>query len=120
MSEPIRIRCRENGPLVIQCPVEVVDHLGQPFPLPEGKEFVALCRCGRSQRKPFCGTMPHGKYTSKLKVPICTTSPLCRRASFTLTPLTRVPTRLLQSRRTTSPGSRVKTQCRPETSGESS
>lgn len=50
----MRIRCRENGPLVIQMPVEVVDHLGNPFPIPAGKEMVGLCRCGASKRKPFC------------------------------------------------------------------
>jgi len=50
----MRIRCRENGPLVVAMPVEVVDHLGNPFPIAPEKEFVALCRCGASQRKPFC------------------------------------------------------------------
>lgn len=54
MSEIPRIRCRENGPLVIRPPVEVVDHLGNPFPLPTGKELIALCRCGHSETKPFC------------------------------------------------------------------
>jgi CDGSH-type Zn-finger protein len=32
----------------------VVDHLGNSFPLPPGKDNVALCRCGQSQTKPFC------------------------------------------------------------------
>ena len=50
----MRIRCRENGPLVLPMPVEVVDHLGNPFPIAAGKEVVALCRCGASKRKPFC------------------------------------------------------------------
>jgi CDGSH-type Zn-finger protein len=54
MSDPILIRCRENGPLVVVGPVKVVDHLGNEFPLPAGKENVALCRCGRSGCKPFC------------------------------------------------------------------
>lgn len=54
MSEPTQIRCRENGPLVVKGPVQVVDYLGQAFALPTDKEFVALCRCGHSQRKPFC------------------------------------------------------------------
>ncbi len=54
MSEPVVIRCRENGPLVVQGPVIVVDHEGRPFPLPQNKPNVALCRCGRSQTKPFC------------------------------------------------------------------
>jgi CDGSH-type Zn-finger protein len=39
---------------VIQGAVEVVDHLGNPFQLPTGKELLALCRCGQSRNKPFC------------------------------------------------------------------
>jgi len=54
MSEPLIIRCRENGPLVIQGVVQVVDHLGNAFPLPTDKPAVALCRCGHSGNKPFC------------------------------------------------------------------
>lgn len=54
MAEPIIIRCRENGPLVVLGPVQVVDHLGNQFTLPTGKEAVALCRCGHSKTKPFC------------------------------------------------------------------
>jgi CDGSH-type Zn-finger protein len=54
MTEPITIRCREDGPLVVLGPVKVVDHFGQVFALPVGKEFVALCRCGHSKTKPFC------------------------------------------------------------------
>jgi len=54
MSTPIRIRCRENGSLVIEGPVVVVDHLGNPFPFPTNKPNIALCRCGASATKPFC------------------------------------------------------------------
>lgn len=54
MSELITIRCRENGPLVVQGPFRLVDHLGQEIPLPTDKPFVALCRCGTSGKKPFC------------------------------------------------------------------
>jgi len=54
MSEPLTIRCRENGPLVVKPPVRVVDHLGNAFVLPTGKENIALCRCGQSRTKPFC------------------------------------------------------------------
>lgn len=55
MNEPITIRCRENGPLVVPVKmVRVTDHLGNEFPLPTGKENLALCRCGQSQNKPFC------------------------------------------------------------------
>ncbi len=54
MAEPIVIRCRENGPLVIQGPFRLVDHLGNEYPLPTDKPLVALCRCGQSKKKPFC------------------------------------------------------------------
>ena len=53
MDEPI-IRLRENGPLVIQMPVKVMDHLGNEFLIATGKPAVALCRCGHSANKPFC------------------------------------------------------------------
>lgn len=49
-----RIRCREDGPYVIEGPVTVVDANGNPFPLPTDKPKLALCRCGHSQRRPFC------------------------------------------------------------------
>jgi CDGSH-type Zn-finger protein len=54
MAEPFVIRCRENGPLVIRGPVKVLDHEGNEFALPVGKDALALCRCGRSATKPFC------------------------------------------------------------------
>ncbi len=54
MAEPLLIRCRENGPLVIHGPFKLVDHLGNEFTLPTEKEHVALCRCGQSKNKPFC------------------------------------------------------------------
>ncbi|HEY1859775.1 MAG TPA: CDGSH iron-sulfur domain-containing protein [Gemmataceae bacterium] len=54
MSEPVIIRCRDNGPLVIHGSVRVVDALGNEFVAPPGKEAIALCRCGHSQNKPFC------------------------------------------------------------------
>ena len=48
------IRCRPNGPFVIEGPVMVVDREGKPFAIDPSKANVALCRCGHSQRKPFC------------------------------------------------------------------
>ncbi len=52
------IRCRADGPLVVELPADirlrVTDHLGNEFPLPQGKPAVALCRCGHSRQKPFC------------------------------------------------------------------
>lgn len=54
MSDRLVIRCRENGPLVIQGPFKLVDSTGKELDLPTDKPFVALCRCGSSQNKPFC------------------------------------------------------------------
>ena len=53
-AESVTIRCRESGPFVIQGPVRIVDHLGNEFAVPPGKDSVALCRCGHSKTKPFC------------------------------------------------------------------
>jgi CDGSH-type Zn-finger protein len=63
----VTIRCREDGPYVIELPVEppgagaaaapgirVIDHEGVEFALPTGKRALALCRCGRSAKRPFC------------------------------------------------------------------
>jgi CDGSH-type Zn-finger protein len=55
-----KITIRPNGPLLVTCPIDLVDGDGNAVPLPEGKAMVALCRCGASTTKPFCdGT--HGK-----------------------------------------------------------
>lgn len=51
---PITVRCRPNGPLVIEGEFTLLDHQGQPFPLPTNKPAIALCRCGQSKNKPFC------------------------------------------------------------------
>jgi CDGSH-type Zn-finger protein len=53
-DETITIRMRENGPLVLPAKFKIVDHQGNEFVLPVGKENVALCRCGASKTKPFC------------------------------------------------------------------
>jgi CDGSH-type Zn-finger protein len=49
---PVTIKVRENGPLLLRGPIELIDHEGRPL-LVEG-ENIAFCRCGRSARKPFC------------------------------------------------------------------
>jgi CDGSH-type Zn-finger protein len=58
MSATLTVRCRENGPLVIPLDqgvtIQLTDHLGNAFAIPEGKTTIAICRCGQSSRKPFC------------------------------------------------------------------
>ena len=52
MSE-VTIKVRENGPLLVTGSVVLTDHLGHQYPT-DGKENIALCRCGASKQRPFC------------------------------------------------------------------
>lgn len=55
---PITIIVRENGPLRIEgddvAQVRLVDHAGNPIPIPGSGKAISLCRCGGSAQKPFC------------------------------------------------------------------
>jgi CDGSH-type Zn-finger protein len=48
------IRLRDNGPLVVEGPLTIIDAEGNEFAIPGDKPGVALCRCGHSASKPFC------------------------------------------------------------------
>ncbi len=50
----VRIRIRDNGPLVIEGPFTIVDAEGNALPVASDKPAIALCRCGHSANKPFC------------------------------------------------------------------
>lgn len=50
----VTIRVRNNGPLLIEGPITVVDAQGNCFPLNPDKPATALCRCGQSANRPFC------------------------------------------------------------------
>lgn len=50
----IKIRMRPNGPFAVEGPVELVDSDGNPFATNPDKPVIALCRCGASDKKPFC------------------------------------------------------------------
>lgn len=52
MSDEVRITATEDGPLIVQGDAQIVDEHG--CDLREGRRSVALCRCGRSGKKPFC------------------------------------------------------------------
>jgi 3-phenylpropionate/trans-cinnamate dioxygenase ferredoxin subunit len=50
----VTITVRTNGPYRVDGPINLVDHDGNPIPIPEGKTRISLCRCGASVTKPFC------------------------------------------------------------------
>jgi len=51
----VRITVNRNGSYKVEVDgtLELVDHEGNPIPFREGKA-IYLCRCGGSQKKPFC------------------------------------------------------------------
>ena len=50
----MKITVRNNGSLKVEGEgFELVDQEGRPFGL-GGRTVISLCRCGRSQNKPFC------------------------------------------------------------------
>jgi len=62
-----------DGPYLVRGPVELRDHQGRRVELTRSP--IALCRCGRSQTRPFCdgthqligfraGSEPEGPVTS--------------------------------------------------------
>ncbi len=49
----VTIKVRENGPYLVTGPIRLIDADGNEFAL-DGRQNVALCRCGGSTTKPFC------------------------------------------------------------------
>jgi CDGSH-type Zn-finger protein len=52
----VTIQVRKNGPYRIEAinEINLIDHDGNPIPIPPGKTVISLCRCGASVTKPFC------------------------------------------------------------------
>jgi CDGSH-type Zn-finger protein len=50
----VTIRVRDNGPYVVEGPVQVLDAGRKAIPTSFWQTAIALCRCGHSQNKPFC------------------------------------------------------------------
>ena len=50
----VTITVRKDGNYKVEGDVVLLDHDGNVIPLPQGKPFFTLCRCGASSRKPFC------------------------------------------------------------------
>jgi CDGSH-type Zn-finger protein len=51
-ARPTRITPYRNGPYLIRGPFTMVDQDGTEIEVK--RRVVALCRCGRSQMRPFC------------------------------------------------------------------
>jgi len=52
-TEAVKITVRPNGPLRVEGAIHLVDADGQSWDL-TGKPAVSLCRCGASEKRPFC------------------------------------------------------------------
>ncbi|MCU0879034.1 MAG: CDGSH iron-sulfur domain-containing protein [Pirellulaceae bacterium] len=66
----VTIKVRDNGPLLVEGPVTVIDAEGNKYMIPADKPAIALCRCGQSNRKPFCdGTHKTCGFVSIERVP---------------------------------------------------
>ncbi|MDX6625052.1 MAG: hypothetical protein QOE56_41 [Solirubrobacterales bacterium] len=52
MTEETRITPYRNGPYLVRGPFVLVDQDGQE--IESKRAVVALCRCGKSQIRPFC------------------------------------------------------------------
>jgi len=46
-----QIKINDNGPLVVSGEFQIMDAEGKEYPM---KAKVYLCRCGHSNKKPFC------------------------------------------------------------------
>lgn len=65
----VTIRIKDNGPLVVEGPITVIDGEGKSYPLPD-KPAIGLCRCGASARKPFCdGAHKAAGFDSAIRCP---------------------------------------------------
>jgi CDGSH-type Zn-finger protein len=53
MSETVKITVRPNGPLRVEGPIVLTDADGKQWDL-TGKPAISLCRCGASEKRPFC------------------------------------------------------------------
>lgn len=52
MADQVKITALDNGPYLVKGPVLVLDAEGNEFRAE--RATVALCRCGKSAKKPFC------------------------------------------------------------------
>ncbi|WP_071460044.1 CDGSH iron-sulfur domain-containing protein [Bacillus massilinigeriensis] len=60
----VTIKVNDNGSFRVTGDVELLDGEGKPF---ETKETFSLCRCGLSQKMPFCDASHKGKFQSAVR-----------------------------------------------------
>lgn len=56
-----KIKVNNNGSIRIDGDFEIVDMEGNVYDL-AGRDVVSICRCGRSQNKPFCDGSHKGHF----------------------------------------------------------
>lgn len=60
----VRITVCPNGPLLVEGPAQMQDAEGNP--VGHERNVIALCRCGRSRRKPLCdGSHRQSRFTDR-------------------------------------------------------
>jgi CDGSH-type Zn-finger protein len=60
----MKITVRNNGSLKVEGEaIEIVDQEGRPYGL-GGRSVISLCRCGQSQKKPFCDGSHNAGFSS--------------------------------------------------------
>ena len=67
----VKITVRLNGPYLVEGPVDLVDQEGNHFKVEEGVR-IAMCRCGKSSKKPFCDST-HRNVTPTFDAPTTAT-----------------------------------------------
>jgi CDGSH-type Zn-finger protein len=60
----VQIKVMDNGSLRITGDVELIDMEGNKF---DTKPTFSLCRCGLSEKKPFCDGSHKGKFQSVVR-----------------------------------------------------
>ncbi|NND31358.1 MAG: CDGSH iron-sulfur domain-containing protein [Saprospiraceae bacterium] len=61
-----KITVLPNGSLKIEGQFDIVDKEGAMYNL-QGREIISLCRCGKSQNKPFCDGSHKGHFEHEAK-----------------------------------------------------
>lgn len=62
----VQIKVLDNGPLRVTGIVELIDAEGNKYP---EKAAFSLCRCGLSDKLPYCSGAHKGKFESVVRAP---------------------------------------------------